>query len=242
VPIAQELDAVATVQEGLFICVFNGASSDMSEQSLLSLYHSEACRIRGTGHAKDEVSFYPVLEMTFNRVGRSLKPAVVAIQHPKGRQGDHPDLGLFEFGHAKAAADWLKTPIPSRGVVEAKPLSYDIDTLQASMQVSDYLKNFGAVLITNFREFRLLALDGKKMVVREQLVIASSEASFWALNTNNKRVATGFSEFIHRVLLNNAPLRTPEDVAFFLASYARGNGRTGVARNSSGGRKPSSSA
>src|ERR1700739_1024830 len=112
----------------------------MVGQSVLSLYHSEMLRIRGTAHAKDEVSFYPALETTLNSVGKCLNPSVVAIQHPKGKQGDHPDLGLCEFGHAKATADWVETPIPSRGVVEAKPLSYSIETLQASAQVKDYLK------------------------------------------------------------------------------------------------------
>jgi hypothetical protein len=193
----------------------------MVDQSVLYLFHSEMHRVRGTAHAKDEVSFYPALEATFNLIGKSLKPSVVAIQHPKGKQGDHPDLGLFEFGHAKAVADWVETPIPSRGVVEAKPLSYSIETLQASVQVKDYLKTFGAVLITNFREFRLLQRVGKKIVVREQIILAPTEAKFWTLKPNDKRLAIAFSEFVHRVLLHNVPLRAPEEVAFFLASYAR---------------------
>jgi hypothetical protein len=134
----------------------------MVSNTALSQFHSEMCRIRGTGHAKDEVSFYPALEATLNSVGKGLNPSVVAIQHPKGKKGDHPDLGLFEVGHAKTAVNWVESPVPSRGVVEVKPLSYDIEVLQASAQVRDYLKTFGLVLNTNLREFRLLAMAGKK--------------------------------------------------------------------------------
>jgi hypothetical protein len=192
----------------------------LPHKSLLTLYIGEMRRIRSSGSAKGEVSYYPALEQAFNAVGGDLRPRVVCIQHPKAKENDHPDFGFFEARPHAGAPAWTSTPVPERGVVEAKPLTYNIDTLQASKQVGDYLDTFGLVLITNFREFRLLGRAAGNVEVREEVVLADSEAAFWALKASGEAEVT-FEEFVNRVLLHRAPLRKSEDVAFFLASYAR---------------------
>jgi len=50
------------------------------------------------------------------------------------------------------------SPEPERGVVEIKPADYNLDTLTHEPQTLRYLKQYGLVLITNLREFRLLQL------------------------------------------------------------------------------------
>jgi len=61
--------------------------------------------------------------------------------------------------------------------------------------------------------------------VRERFGFGCADATaFFALARGTRRaegLAARFSEFLERVLLHQAPLARPEDVAFFLASYAR---------------------
>ena len=179
----------------------------------------EMRRIRSSGAAKDEVSYYPAIERAFTIAGGKLSPKVVCIQHPKGKDGGHPDFGFFEVKKGSPIG-WATSPVPERGVAEAKPLTDDLDGLAASAQVAGYLETFGLVLITNFRQFRLLDRQAGQTVIREECSLAANENSFWSLSpTEEMRVS--FGEFVHRVLLHRAPLRSPRDVAFFLASYAR---------------------
>ncbi|PKQ21201.1 MAG: hypothetical protein CVT66_01760 [Actinobacteria bacterium HGW-Actinobacteria-6] len=54
---------------------------------------------------------------------------------------------------------------------------------------------------------------------------ATSEAAFWAKVQHPRKYAEdaveGLTEFLRRVLLHDAPLSDPKDLAWFLASYAR---------------------
>ena len=51
------------------------------------------------------------------------------------------------------------------------------------------------------------------------------EKSFWLAAAHPRKAATELGErlleYLKRVMLHNAPLNNPKDVAFFLASYAR---------------------
>ena len=80
--------------------------------------------------------------------------------------------------------------------------------------------------MTNYRDFRLIGEDSAgKPIQREFYSLASDEAAFWAAAAHPVKAANQhaihFVEFLQRVLMNAAPLTKPEDVAWFLASYAR---------------------
>ncbi len=59
----------------------------------------------------------------------------------------------------------------------------------------------------------------------ESCKLAKSEAAFWGRiaqpHTFAEQASEGLTEFLRRVMLHNAPLTDPKDVAWFLASYAR---------------------
>ena len=89
-----------------------------------------------------------------------------------------------------------------------------------------YLDAYRQVLVTTLREFLLLGVDERgKPVVLEQYSLAPTEAAFWALANHprnaEKEHGARFLEFLKRVLLSGATLASPQDLAWFLASYAR---------------------
>jgi hypothetical protein len=59
----------------------------------------------------------------------------------------------------------------------------------------------------------------------EGFTLADTKEKFWALTAHPQKAAKEhgerFCEYPKRVMLSNAPLREPKDVAWFLASYAR---------------------
>ena len=72
-----------------------------------------------------------------------------------------PDGGFFpQPNRIRRNADPPILQNPERGVVEIKPAEYDLDALTHEEQTLRYLRQYGLVLITNLREFRLLKLDG----------------------------------------------------------------------------------
>ncbi len=89
-----------------------------------------------------------------------------------------------------------------------------------------YWGKYRQVLVTNYRDFVLIGQDAEgKPVKLETYRLAPSESQFWkAANLakeSAERLSDSFHEFLKRVLLNTAMLATPEEVAWFLASYAR---------------------
>lgn len=116
--------------------------------------------------------------------------------------------------------------IPERGVVEVKPLADDTWLTAKGQQASKYFDRYRLVLVTNYRDFRLIGEDtAGKPIEREFYSLAADEMSFWAAATTSLKTAEAhavhFVEFLQRVLMNAAPLTRAEDVAWFLASYAR---------------------
>lgn len=90
-----------------------------------------------------------------------------------------------------------------------------------------YLSAYGLVLVTNYRDFVLLGRDANGRAERRESFsfgCATGDAFFAMARSPRQRPvgeAARFAEFLERVLLHQAPLARPEDVAFFLASYAR---------------------
>lgn len=194
----------------------------------LAHYLHEATAIRGTG--VKETSFYPALATLFNDVGKTLKPRVRCIIHPTGKGAGLPDGGFFTPDQLRGDADTFAAMkanlLPARGVLEVKGAADDAPTVAHSPQVAKYLQRYGLVLVTNLRDFLLVEAgpDGKATTI-DRYTLAPNEAAFWELAARPTDVArehgATFADFLARAMLSAAPLTRPEDVAWFLASYAR---------------------
>lgn len=194
----------------------------------LEAYLIHILEIWSSGSAVRETSYYVPLANLFEEVGKTLKPKVRAILQLKNRGAGLPDGGFFtpdQLHNAEKDAPLLGQ-IPARGVVEIKGFRDDVKHIAETKQVNEYLSHYGQVLVTNYREFLLLGRSpqGKPMKL-EGFQLAGSEVAFRSACAHPKKTAetTGyrFVEYLRRVMLHNAPLNTPRDVAFFLASYAR---------------------
>jgi hypothetical protein len=191
-------------------------------------YLAKLAEIRASGHATDETSFYPAIEGLLSEIGNRMKPRVKPVLQLKNRGAGLPDGGLFTQDQLKRNAvpeDFTIQP-PNRGVVEVKGLSEDTNKTIQSEQVKKYLRAYGQVLLTNYREFRVVVLgkDDKPRSL-ETFTLAKSEAAFWALAAHPRKaggeVGKTLEEFLTRALLSAVPITSPDVLASFLASYAR---------------------
>lgn len=198
-----------------------------SAENIVQPYLSRMAEIRSAGGATNETSYYSPFESLMNAVGHLLDPDVVCNSQLKNQGAGHPDFGLYSKKQcSKGAPKKGQGEIPERGVVEAKGLSDDSLKTSIGSQTKKYLRLYGLVLVTNYREFRLIGHDDSgKAVQREFFSLADDETSFWAGAGSPKKTAqekgVRLVEFLKRVLMNAAPLTRTEDVAWFLASYAR---------------------
>jgi hypothetical protein len=81
-------------------------------------------------------------------------------------------------------------------------------------------------IVTNLRDFLLVGTNSLGNTAKlESFRLADNEVEFWAEAMHPRRMAEHHGEgllgFLRRVLLHQAPLADPKDVASFLASYAR---------------------
>ncbi len=191
-------------------------------------YLKELRDIRSTGAGVPETSYYPALSNLLNEVGKTLKPRVRCVMQLANRGAGNPDGGLFTPDQLQQVSDTdpLTGQIPARGVIEIKPISDDTWITAGSHQVTKYWRRYGLVLVTNYRDFLIIGTDDDgKPKKFESFRLTGSEKEFWDLAGHPGRtrsgVASRFMEFLKRVILHRAPLSKPEDVAWFLASYAR---------------------
>jgi len=194
--------------------------------SALETYLRELAAIRPVG--VKETSYYPALSNLFNEIGRTLKPRVRCVIHPSSSGAGLPDGGFFTPDQLRGASDAdliVKVP-PSRGVIEAKGTGENADTIAHSPQVAKYLERYGQVLVTTLRDFVLVGKDANgRAAILERYALAPNEVAFWnaAARAHETAEAQGerFAEYVKRVMLHAASLTRPQDVAWFLASYAR---------------------
>ncbi len=195
----------------------------------LETYLEELRAMRSSGATVKETSGYGALANLFNAVGHTLKPKVRCFIHVKNSGAGLPDGGLFtpdQLKNTDEEAPLLGIPMPSRGVLEVKATHAEVDDIADTKQVRDYVTHYGQVLVTNYRNFLLLKRgDNGKPVRLESFQFASDEKTFWQVAVQPRKAANElgerFLEYLKRVMLHNAPLNNPKDVAFFLASYAR---------------------
>jgi len=185
--------------------------------------------IHGSGGGVKETSFYGALEALFNELGKKLKPKVRCILTLANHGAGLPDGGLFTQEQFQRAADHepRQGQNPSRGAIEVKGPGDEVPAIIKSKQVADYLRAYRQVLVTNLREFQLVAVDpaSGRPAPLEGYSLAASADALWNLCAQPKKAAAQhgerFSEFLTRAMLHAAPLAEPKDVAWFLASYAR---------------------
>jgi len=195
---------------------------------ILESYLRDAATVRTAG--VKETSFYPALAALFDGVGKTLKLRVRCIIHPAGKGAGLPDGGFFTPDQLRGDPDTLAAMkaklLPARGVLEVKGAGEDVETIARSLQVKKYLDTYGQVLVTNLRDFLLVGKDAHgALAYFERYVLAADETAFWQAvvhpHETTAHHGAAFTDFIARVLLYAAPLTRPEDVAWFLASYAR---------------------
>ncbi len=193
----------------------------------LESYLRELRDIRSTGAAVKETSYYPALSTLLNVVGRELKPTVRCIINLKNQGAGLPDGGLFTPDQFQKGTEEPRSgQPPSRGAIECKGVKDDAWVTAGSDQVTQYWNKYRQVLVTNYRDFVLVGQDdGGKPVILEAYRLAANEKAFWEAAGRAAETATAhgerFIEYLKRVMLHAAPLSAPEDLAWFLASYAR---------------------
>lgn len=200
----------------------------MFSTNILETYLRELRDIRSTGAAVPETSYYAPLANLFNEIGQTLQPSVCCVMTLKNRGAGHPDGGLFtpEQFQQVEEAEPLEGQNPSRGAIEIKSVGDDAWLTAETEQVTKYWNRYRQVLVTNYRDFVLVGQDRDGRPVQlESYRLAANEADFWAAAAHPHETAAvqgeRFVEYVKRVLLHAAPLATPQDVAWFLASYAR---------------------
>ena len=199
-------------------------------------YFADIRRLRATGGATKELSYYPPLTDLLNAIGATLRPKVFCLQQLTNQGAGHPDIALYT---ARQVQNGRQRPgqVPERGVVEVKGVDEDSLLMAASEQVSRYWGRYRLVLVTNLREFSIVGESGADSPARlETYRLARSEGEFWQKAETPRvfaqEVGTAFVEFLARVLSHKAALTDPKDLAWLLASYARdGLARVKAAEN-----------
>ena len=202
-------------------------------------YFADLRRIRASGGATGERSYYPPLNNLLGAVGATLKPRVFCVGELAEQGAGHPDFGLYAARQTQRGR-LREGQTPERGVVEVKPADDDAWLTASGDQVSRYWSRYGLVLVTNTRDFVLLGEDSAGRPARlETFRLARTQEEFESrLETPRafaKDVGAGLGEYLCRALSHRASLTEPRDLAWLLASYAR----DGLARVEAAGDAPS---
>ena len=194
-------------------------------RSAVEVYLADLGRIRASGGATGERSYYSPLTNLLNAVGGTLRPKVFCVSELAEQGSGHPDFGLYAAKQVQRGRR-REGQVPERGVVEVKPVGDDAWLTAESSQVSRYWSRYGLVLVTNTRDFVLLGEDGQGNPVKlETFRLANTTKEFESrlekpLAFANE-VGAGLGEYLSRALSHRARLVEPRDLAWLLASYAR---------------------
>lgn len=193
-------------------------------------YLKDLSEIKATGAGTNETSYYTPLNNLLDDLGKKMKPRVKCVMQLKNLYGvGNPDGGLF-ISPDQFQPGQPHNPVigqkPARGAIEAKPIKDDAFVTADGAQVSKYWKEFGQVLVTNYRDFVLVGRDTEgKAVKLGSYRIASNEKDFWLLAAHPRKTAEQQGErlldFLRIAILSPATLTEPRDVAWILAYYAR---------------------
>jgi len=184
---------------------------------------------RSSGEAVRETSYYGALQNLLNAAGDGLRPKVRAIVNIRNRGAGIPDGGLFtqqQYERGLGEDAMGSGQLPERGAVEVKGVEEEVADVARDEQVGRYLEHYGQVFVTNYRAFLLVSRGLLGEVVElDSYTLAPTKEKFWELASRPQQTAAEQGErfmiFLRRAMLHGAPLERPEDVAWFLASYAR---------------------
>lgn len=201
-------------------------ASTPNAETAVQTYFAEVRAVHATGAGVAETSYYPALFGLLGGIGATLKPRVHAVNHLSNLGAGIPDGGFFDAGQLQRGQeqDVLRGQLPSRGALEVKSPAEQVADIATGTQVARYLDLYGLVLVTNLRAFALYTRVSGQPKLLEHLELAPNAATFWTLLRDQgaqAQHAAPLAEFLTRALQTGAPLRTPESVAWFLASYAR---------------------
>ncbi|MEB3233757.1 MAG: type ISP restriction/modification enzyme, partial [Leptolyngbyaceae bacterium] len=167
-------------------------------------------------------------EALMNDLGNSLKPKVRCVMQLKNVGAGMPDGGIFTARQFRRRTDDMpsQSENPERGVIEIKGTGDDAWVIADTQQVSKYWARYRQVLVTNYRDFVLIGQDVNGQPVKlETYRLADNEKDFWQKVRTPRKFAEEheeqFTEYLKRVMLQQAAIASPQDLAWFLASYAR---------------------
>ena len=202
-------------------------------------YFADLRRVRASGGATAERSYYQALARLLGAVGATLRPKVFCVPELADQGAGHPDFALYTARQVQKGRP-RRGQLPERGVVEVKGVDDDAWLTAASDQVSRYWGHYRLVLVTNLRNFVLVGADGAGGPAElETFRVADVADDFWEKVENPRafarKVGAGLGEYLARALSHRAALAEPRDLAWLLASYAR----DGLARVETAGETPS---
>ena len=197
----------------------------MELSSAVETYLTELGRIRASGGATGERSYYGPLANLLNAVGGTLKHKVICVGELADQGAGHPDFGLYAAKQMQKGQP-KEGQVPERGVVEVKSASDNAGLTATGTQVSRYWNRYRLVLVTNTRDFVLVGEDpAGHPVTLETFQLADSAETFNRLLETPRAfahgVGAGLGEYLARALSHRARLADPKDLAWLLASYAR---------------------
>ena len=197
----------------------------MELSSAVETYLTELGRIRASGGATGERSYYGPLANLLNAVGGTLKHKVICVGELADQGAGHPDFGLYAAKQMQKGQP-KEGQVPERGVVEVKSATDNAELTATGTQVSRYWSRYRLVLVTNTRDFVLVGEDpAGHPVTLETFQLADSAETFNRLLETPRAfahgVGAGLGEYLARALSHRARLADPKDLAWLLASYAR---------------------
>ena len=210
--------------------------------TIVEAYLDDLRRIRASGGASGELSYYPSLNNLLAAVGATLKPKVRCVGELRDMGAGRPDFGLYAAKQLQRGRPH-DGQLPECGVVEVKPAGDDAWLTSEGAQVSKYWNTYRLVLVTNTRDFVLVGQDSAGSSTRlETFRLARTQDEFESRLEKPRAfardVGPALGEYLCRALSHRARLAEPRDLAWLLASYAR----DGLARVEAAGDAPSLSA
>ena len=198
----------------------------MTKSNLLEVFLISVRSVQSTGGGTKETSYYTAINNLLDGVGLRLKPKVRCVMQLKNLGAGNPDGGLFtqeQFDSKTGKPTDLGKP--SRGVIEVKGPAEPVDDTAVTKQIAKYWNRYKLVLITNLRDWLLIAERDGQRVRLERFTLSPDDTTFGQLLAHPAKTqyekGEAFEDFLARVLQHNAPLSQPKDLAFLLASYAR---------------------
>ena len=188
-------------------------------------YLTDLRRIRASGGATGERSYYPALSALLNAVGATLKPKTFCVAELAAQGAGHPDFGLYTAKQVQKGQP-KEGQVPERGVVEVKSANDSAWLTAESAQVSRYWDRYRLVLVTNTHDFVLVGEDPAGHPATLETFRLAETAEDFAQRLEHPRafartVGAGLGEYLCRALSHRAALTDPKDLAWLLASYAR---------------------